>query len=39
MFKSRSNTQVMKDRSAVLGYRSESPRIFGKIEHEIGLKF
>jgi len=29
----------MKDRSAVLGYRSESPRIFGKIEHETRSKF
>jgi len=32
-------TQVMEFRSAVLGSHSESPWIFGKIEHENGLKF
>jgi len=29
----------MEFRSAVLGSHSESPWIFGKIEHENGLKF
>jgi len=32
------NTKIMKFRSAVLGYRFESPRILGKIEHANGLK-